>query len=78
MTAGAFGVETMICLLIVLLLADLLVPLQIKFGAEKSKIVILATVGILVLGFEIMKNLASVHAGNQQLGQKFMADHQQL
>ena len=57
MTAGAFGVETMTCLLIVLLLADLLVPLQIKFGAEKSKIVILATVGILVLGFEIMKNL---------------------
>ena len=56
MTAGAFGVETMTCLLIVLLLADLLVPLQIKFGAEKSKIVILATVGILVLGFEIMKN----------------------
>ena len=50
MTAGAFGVETMTCLLIVLLLADLLVPLQIKFGAEKSKIVILATVGILVLG----------------------------
>ena len=48
MTAGAFGVETMTCLLIVLLLADLLVPLQIKFGAEKSKIVILATVGILV------------------------------
>ena len=57
MTAGAFGVETMTCLLIVLLLADLLVPLQIKFGAEKSKIVILATVGILVLGFEIMENL---------------------
>lgn len=57
MTAGVLGVETMICLLIVLLLADLLVPLQIKFGAEKSKIVILATVGILVLGFEIMKNL---------------------
>ena len=34
MTAGAFGVEIMTCLLIVLLLADLLVPLQIKFGAE--------------------------------------------
>lgn len=55
MTAGVLGVETMICLLIVLLLADLLVPLQIKFGAEKSKIVILATVGILVLGFEFRK-----------------------
>ena len=78
MTAGVLGVETMICLLIVLLLADLLVPLQIKFGAEKSKIVILATVGILVLGFEIMEKSGSVHAGNQQLGQKFMADHQQL
>lgn len=34
MTAGVLGVETMTCLLIVLLLADLLVPLQIKFGAE--------------------------------------------
>ena len=57
MTAGALGMETLTCLLIVLLLIDLMVPLQIKFGAEKSKIVILATVGILVLGFEIMKNL---------------------
>ena len=34
-----------------------MVPLQIKFGAEKSRIVILATVGILVLSFEMMKNL---------------------
>lgn len=57
MSAGALGMETLTCLLIVLILADLMVPLQIKFGAEKSKIVILATVGILVLSFEIMKNL---------------------
>ena len=68
MTAGAFGVETMTCLLIVLLLADLLVPLQIKFGAEKSKIVILATVGILVLGFEIMKNLDQYMQGISSWG----------
>lgn len=68
MTADAFGVETMICLLIVLLLADLLVPLQIKFGAEKSKIVILATVGILVLGFEIMKNLDQYMQGISSWG----------
>lgn len=57
MTAGGFGMEILTCLLIILLLVDLMVPLQIRFGAEKSKIVILATVGILVLGFEIMKNL---------------------
>ena len=68
MTAGVFGVETMTCLLIVLLLADLLVPLQIKFGAEKSKIVILATVGILVLGFEIMKNLDQYMQGISSWG----------
>ena len=68
MTAGAFGVEIMTCLLIVLLLADLLVPLQIKFGAEKSKIVILATVGILVLGFEIMKNLDQYMQGISSWG----------
>lgn len=68
MTAGVLGVETMICLLIVLLLADLLVPLQIKFGAEKSKIVILATVGILVLGFEIMKNLDQYMQGISSWG----------
>lgn len=37
MTAGVLGVETMICLLIVLLLADLLVPLQIKFRGRKIK-----------------------------------------
>lgn len=58
----------MTCLLIVLLLADLLVPLQIKFGAEKSKIVILATVGILVLGFEIMKNLDQYMQGISSWG----------
>lgn len=68
MTAGVLGVETMICLLIVLLLADLLVPLQIKFGAEKSKIMILATVGILVLGFEIMKNLDQYMQGISSWG----------
>ena len=48
--------------------ADLLVPLQIKFGAEKSKIVILATVGILVLGFEIMKNLDQYMQGISSWG----------
>ena len=46
----------------------LLVPLQIKFGAEKSKIVILATVGILVLGFEIMKNLDQYMQGISSWG----------
>ena len=38
------------------------------FGAEKSKIVILATVGILVLGFEIMKNLDQYMQGISSWG----------
>ena len=61
-------IDEILSLLIVLLLADLLVPLQIKFGAEKSKIVILATVGILVLGFEIMKNLDQYMQGISSWG----------
>ena len=68
MSAGTLGMETLTCLLIVLILADLMVPLQIKFGAEKSKIVILATVGILVLSFEIMKNLDQSMQGISRWG----------
>lgn len=49
-------------------LMDILIPVQIKYGAERSRVVLIAVIGIITLiGYGVMKLLAYMEIGEEEL-----------